>query len=173
MDNVILFKTVHGSHLYNLAHENSDQDFYVVVDRGPMTKKYKYATQKIIDGIDTTTFDIGTWLRLCEKGVPQALEAMFSNMATVDELTALRSSYRVGFNSMRDTYVRTMENFVQAGDFKRKRHALRLWTNLGEASRHGRFNPTLSDVQVALVNSLATRLDDDAVLRLVKSNNFR
>lgn len=169
--NTVLFKTVHGSHLYGLAHANSDEDFYTVV--APVKRaKYKYAKQSIVDGIDNVTVDLGTWLRLCDKGVPQALEAMFSKMPLVDELTQLRRSYRVGSTRMRDTYYRTMENFVQAGDFKRKKHALRLYLNLKQAMKYGQFNPTLTQRERWWVEQVATRFDDEAVLRLVLSNRF-
>jgi len=169
--NTVLFKTVHGSHLYGLAHANSDEDWYTVV--APVKrKKYKYATQTIVGDQDTMTVDLGTWLRLCDKGVPQALEAMFSRMPVHDELTQLRRSYRVGSTAMRDTYYRTMENFVKAGDFKRKKHALRLYLNLKTAMKYGTFNPTLTQRERWWLEQVATRFDDEAVLRLVLSNRF-
>lgn len=171
MDNVI-FKTIHGSHLYGLAHEGSDEDYYTVLDRGNRGRRLKYSKQSIVDGIDSVTVDLGTWLRLCEKGVPQALEAMFSPVAEVDEISSLRTSYRVGFTNMRDTYYRTMENFLDAGDEKRRKHALRLWANLGQASRHGRFNPRLTSKQVIVIESLVSRLSVDELRSLCLSNDF-
>lgn len=167
----VLFKTIHGSHLYGLAHADSDTDFYTVLE--PVKRKrYKYAKQSIVDGVDSVTVDLGTWLRLCDKGVPQALEAMFSTVPEVDHLAELRNSYRVGIDSMRDTYYRAMDNFVKANDFKRKKHALRLYLNLKQAARYGRFNPTLTDKQRWWVEQVATRFTDESVLRLVLSNNF-
>lgn len=168
----VLFKTIHGSHLYGLAHENSDTDYYTVIDRGRRGMRLKYAKQSIVDGIDTVTVDLGTWLKLCDKGVPQALEAMFSPVPEVDELSTLRNSYRIGSLRMRDTYYRTMENFVEAGDFKRKKHALRLYLNLKQAMKHGKFNPTLTPKQRWWIEQVATRFSDEAVLRLVLSNRF-
>jgi hypothetical protein len=165
----VLFKTVHGSHLYGLESENSDRDFYTVVLRERRGRKYKYAKQTVTGDVDNMTVDVGTWLLMCEKSVPQALEAMFSPKPLVDELSALRNSYRVG-GTMRDTYLRTMENFVQSGDDKRKRHALRLYLNLKQASRYGRFNPRLTAHQRWWVDSVATRFSDESVLGLVTSN---
>lgn len=138
----MLFKTLHGSHLYGLAHEQSDHDYYVVLptQRG---RKARYATQTIVDGVDTTTVDFGTWVNMCQSGVPQALEAMFSSMATHDEISEFRNSFRVG-DGIRDKYYRTIDNFLAESDFKKNRHAIRLALNLRDGLRYGRFNPTLS-----------------------------
>jgi len=171
MDRVI-FKTPHGSHLYGLAHENSDEDFYTVVVRDKRGKRYKYAKQSIVDGVDSLTVDVGTWLRLCDKGVPQALEAMFSPVPLVDEVGALRNSYRVNFDHMRDTYQRTMQNFVVSGDDKRRRHALRLYLNLKVASRRGRFNPVLSDRQKWWMGQVLGLFSDEELLGMLLSNGY-
>ena len=138
----MLFKTLHGSHLYGLAHEGSDKDYYVVLDT-QKKKKAKYARQSIVDGVDTTVVDFGTWVNMCQHGTPQALEAMFSSMAEVDEISNFRQAFRVG-DGIRDTYYRTIDNFLAEEDFKRNRHAIRLALNLRDALRYGRFNPTLS-----------------------------
>lgn len=65
--NDILFKTIHGSRLYGLNHAESDEDFYTVVSR-PRGRKYNWAKQSIVDGLDSVVIDFPTWLRLCEKG---------------------------------------------------------------------------------------------------------
>lgn len=139
---MLLFKTVHGSRLYRLAHENSDLDYYQVVET-KRNRKARYAKQSIIDGVDTTTVDFGTWVNMCQSGVPQACEAMFSSMAVVDEISEFRNAFRIG-PGVRDKYFRTIDNFLTEPDFKRNRHALRLTLNLRDALRYGRFNPTLS-----------------------------
>lgn len=138
----MLFKTIHGSRLYGLAHKDSDYDFYTVVDRVPK-KRAKYATHRIVDGVDSVVVDFGTWVNMCQSGVPQALEAMFSQMATFDDISEFRKSFVAGEN-IRDKYYRTIDNFLDAPDFKRNRHALRMAINLRDARRYGRFNPTLS-----------------------------
>lgn len=171
MDRVI-FKTPHGSHLYGLAHESSDEDFYTVVFRAKRGRRYKYAKQSIVDNVDSLTVDLGTWLRLCDKGVPQALEAMFSPVPLVDEISALRNSYRVNFDNMRDTYHRTMQNFVAAGDEKRRRHALRLYLNLKVAARRGRFNPVLSDKQKWWMEQVLKLFNDDELAGMLLSNGY-
>lgn len=139
---MLLFKTPHGSHLYGLAHDKSDHDFYQVVET-VRKKKARYAKQSIVDGIDVTTVDFGTWVNMCQSGVPQALEAMFSPVAAVDEIKEFRNAYRVG-HGIRDKYYRTIDNFLATPDFKKNRHALRLALNLRDGLRYGRFNPMLS-----------------------------
>lgn len=150
----MLFKTIHGSHLYGLAHEHSDLDFFTVVYKVKTNKK-KYARQSIVDGVDTTTLDLGTWLHYCEMGVPQALEAMFSQKAVYDDLGPLRTQYRAGTQTW-SRYLRTIKSFAMEDDFKHKRHALRLALNLHDLMRTGRFNPTLTGEQVVKINQIAT-----------------
>lgn len=147
----VLFKTVHGSRLYGLAHENSDEDFYTIISKPPVDRSYgrqhkaRYAKQTIIDGEDSVVLDFGTWIEQCKSGVPQALEAMFSNMAVEDHISDFRRSWRAG-NDTYDRYFRTIKSFAMSDNdpFKRRRHSLRLALNLNELGRTGRFNPTLS-----------------------------
>lgn len=147
----MLFKTVHGSHLYGLAHAGSDNDYYVVLET-QRKKKARYAKQSIVDGVDTTTVDFGTWVNQCQAGVPQALEAMFSHypMYESEGIKEYRNSFRAGSN-MRDRYYRTIDNFLAEPDFKKNRHGLRLALNLRDGLRYGRFNPTLTRRQAVWV----------------------
>jgi hypothetical protein len=140
----LLFKTRHGSHLYGLAHAGSDEDFYRVVNTR-RNRRAKYATQTIVDGVDTTTVDLGTWVNMCQAGVPQALEAMFApdNVVLFDALPDFRRAFRFG-SACRDRYFRTIDNFLDEPNAKKNRHGLRLALNLRDGLRYGRFNPTLS-----------------------------
>lgn len=150
----MLFKTLHGSHLYGLAHEESDTDYYVVVNTH-RNRRARYAKQTIVNGIDTMTVDFGTWINMCQSGVPQALEAMFSQMPEVDQLSEFRNAFRVG-DGARDRYYRAIDNFTATEDFKKNRHALRLALNIRDALRYGRFNPTLLPYQVEWVDFTAS-----------------
>lgn len=150
----VLFKTVHGSKLYGLSHENSDDDFYTVVSK-VKTAKARYSTHKINGTEDSVVVDFGTWLDQCRKGVPQALEAMFSDKPLVDEIGDLRSGFRVG-TEVYDTYFRTMKSFALSDEFKKRRHALRLGFSMRDIRREGRFNPTLTPMRIEVVNGLAT-----------------
>lgn len=156
MEFPVLFKTQHGSHLYGLNHAGSDEDFYTVVDR-PRGARYKWAKQTIVDGEDSVRVDLPTWLRWCDKGVPQALEAMFAPNPMVDKIPSLRAAYRAG-GEARSTYTRTIRNFVEADDFKRRRHAVRLGFNLRDLLKTGRFNPVMKRQQVFIANGLAEHL---------------
>lgn len=160
-----LFKTLHGSHLYGLATPSSDTDYFTVVTKNDSTTAHtrkRYARQSIVDGIDSTVVDLGTFLIGCEKGVPQFLEAMFSPEAIGDDnITDLRAGYRVG-SGVYDTYLRTMKSFAMSDTYKTKRHALRLALNMWEMRATGRFNPRLSDFNVRLINKVAD-YDSDSV----------
>lgn len=156
----VLFSTWHGSHLYGLSHTNSDEDFYTVVETVQNSQR-KYSRQSINDGVDSMVVDFGTWLRQCDDGVPQALEAMFSQMALHDDLAAFRAGYRVT-TSAYSRYLRTITNFVYSQDYKRKRHGLRLALNMYDFSRTGRFNPTLSENEQDFVSEVAYK-DTDVV----------
>jgi hypothetical protein len=158
----VLFRTIHGSRLYNMHHADSDYDYYTVVDRVEK-KKIKFAQQTIIDGVDSVVVDFGTWMSLVQKGVPQALEAMFSRQAEVDRLGAFRASFRVGSGAY-ETYLRTIKSFAMQEDIKHKRHALRLAMNLHSIRHFGYFNPTLAKNDVVLLTWLAEQ-DSETVLK--------
>lgn len=150
MKREVLFSTVHGSHLYGTAHSGSDRDMFTVVTRLPHVShnaKSKYAKQTIKSGLDETVVDLSTFMNGCWKGVPQYLEAMFSDKAVYDRLGTFRHSFRVG-SSVLPTYLRTMKAFAydeRDGGVKKRRHALRLGLNAREISLHGRFNPTMTE----------------------------
>lgn len=156
----VLFKTLHGSRLYGLAHEHSDEDFYVVVDK-IKTNKARYARQQITGGQDTTVVDFGTWLNMCVSGVPQAVEAMFSQQPLIDTIGAFRSGYRVSTGAS-ERYLRTITNFCMTQDPKRKRHGLRLALNMADFTRAGRFNPRLTSNEVDFVTEQSKK-DCDSV----------
>lgn len=161
----VLFKTRHGSHLYGLNHADSDEDFYTVVDR-PRGRRYKYAKQTIHDGEDSLTVNLPTWLRICEKGVPQALEAMFAPNPLVDNIPWLRAAFVPG-GEVRRTYHRTIENFIMnGGNLKKRRHAVRLAFNLNDLLHYGRFNPEMSEYRKSMANSIALLEDSDDLLEV-------
>lgn len=159
--NIILFKTMHGSHLYGLNHATSDQDFYTVISRGSRGAKRKYAKQSIKDGIDSMTVDLSTFMYYCEQGVPQALEAMFApaEAVEVDMIEALRRGYHVNTAKATQRYRRTIRNFAE-GDFKKRRHAARLYLNMLEFQKTGRFNPRLNEEEKEYCTFIALRGPD-------------
>jgi len=156
----LVFRTVHGSHLYGLAHADSDMDFYEVYVRSIKRNSHTRATwakQSIVDGVDTTKVDFGTWMEQCRKGVPQALEAMFSGLAEVDEIDSFRNAFRVGTGAV-ETYLRTIKAFCMDEEnpsFKKRRHAVRLAYNCNTLREYGRFNPTMTEHQIMVANKFA------------------
>lgn len=158
MKHNVLFKTVHGSRLYGLSHADSDYDYYTVVEK-VKNRKATYSTHTIVDEVDSVVVDIGTWVEFCKKGVPQALEAMFAQKPHVqtDRIADLRNGFSIDApnGEILDRYLRTIKSFALQDDFKHKRHSLRLALNMNSLREYGRFNPTLSRLQVALINSLA------------------
>lgn len=154
----VLFRTIHGSHLYGMAHAGSDVDYYTVVADNP-TRRSHYSTQTIKDGQDSNVLDLSTFLHQVEIGVPQACEALMSRQAEVDVLGAFRASI-VLTKSVWDRYLRTIESFAMTREdsplhYKRKRHALRLALNLDSITRTGRFNPTLNTKDVLMISDVA------------------
>ena len=68
-----VFRTVHGSHLYGLAHEGSDMDTFIVTfeDRGR-------ARQTMTGLDDTVRVGWRTFLERAMSGSHQSCEALFS-----------------------------------------------------------------------------------------------
>lgn len=151
-----LFKTIHGSNLYGLAHENSDEDYYTVLANRPK-RRSRYAKQTIVDGIDSMVVDLSTFTRYADMGVPQALEAMFAPTAEIDVIEEFRWHYRANLPNARDRYCRTIKSFALGDTFKKRRHAFRLCLNLTELMERGRFNPTLTPIEAARITDRAGR----------------
>lgn len=160
MEHKVLFKTPHGSVLYGLNHADSDEDFYTVVDK-VKTKRACYAHQSIVGGVDHMVVDLGTWMSMLSREVPQAWEAAMSNMALVDEISHLRSGLRMT-STANGRYLRTITSFTLTQDPKSKRHGLRLALNMYDFNHTGRFNPTLTPNEADWVTEEAKK-DCDVV----------
>ena len=152
---ITLLQTVHGSHLYGLSTPESDVDTYTVISNNIFKKKATFAHQSIIGDQDTFVADLSTFLKQCDEGVPQALEAMFSTQANVDHIKTFRRRYRPNVANAIKTYNRTIDNFLFRGDAKGRVHAVRLTLNLYDLVQSGRFDPTLGegDQQTVMINS--------------------
>lgn len=153
----VLLKTIHGSKLYNLSHENSDDDIYIVTERGPA--KQKMSTE---DGVTTDIFLIGLdeFLHKVFRGTHQAIEALNSPVKEVaPEYASFFDGIRAYSPLIEETYDRTIRHLANGDTYKKRRHACRLALNLLELRRYGKFNPSLSARQVKLVNELATNED--------------
>ena len=147
MQREILFRTISGSRLYKFHRTDSDYDYFTVVSNVPR-KRARHAKQKIVGNQDSLVCDLSTFMQDCEKGVPQALEAMYSPIAEVDMISEFRAGYRINTAKVANTYRRTINNFLKSGDFKRTRHAFRLQINLDQALRYGRIWPVLTEDEI-------------------------
>lgn len=181
-ENTILLTPI-GSHLYGLAHAGSDQDFYRVVhDEAywkaigafPSGKPKTLITQHINNGIDEITLSFKTFSILAHAGSPQTLEAMFSQQASIDRMEAFRKDYFAGFgnDSMIESYRKTIHTFIY-GNFKSRRHALRLSLNLNEAMINGgRFNPTLTPSEADYISKMAASSPEEFIAGIKFMNHF-
>lgn len=153
----VLLKTIHGSRLYGLNHANSDDDYYVVTPT-VRTKKALNAKHKIDGDLDVVTVDFASFVAMAEKGVPQALETMFSKKTESPFFEDYRNSWFASDPRTVERYIKTIKSFsLDESDKQEKarRHALRLSLNLEELVFTGRFDPTLSKSNVRLVRRLA------------------
>lgn len=167
--------TVHGSRLYGLNHAQSDEDTYTVFTG----VRKNYANQTMVGKADDFQVSLDKFLRMCQDGVPQALEAMFSPFAQMSPAyEPFFRSYQMGATESLMRYRRTVRNFgsveLEDGtfqardDFKRRRHSLRLCFGLSDGLRYGRFNPHLTPQQIAMLNERAA-LEGDAFLETMEN----
>ena len=150
----VLLKCQHGSHLYGMATPNSDLDFYVVYEfPWKIYRPHKQSHQKIDldEETDTMSASLERFTHLCLKGVPQTLEALFSDVSQwleyheswyykSDNLKRLVGQH---IPSVLETYKRTAWSIFEKDDFKKNRHALRLCLNAKDLKTIGSFDPTL------------------------------
>jgi hypothetical protein len=138
----VIFRTVHGSRLYGFANADSDADTYVVT-----TSERTRPRQHVNGDTDTVTVGWDTFLRYAMGGSHQSVEALFSpakQWESHTELAPLLDGVRVTGGEVFAKYERTIRAFC-FGDFKRRRHAVRLASNLGDLRDCGRFNPVCGD----------------------------
>lgn len=146
----LLFQTIHGSHLYGIAHEGSDIDLYAVFDG-------KFRTiHKASANLDVTTVSLDNFLLQAEKGVPQALEAMWASNPSIDRIQAVRAGFRPNLPSTINTYASTISSFLKNPTLKMMRHAARLTMNLRDLYDYGAFDPALSDLDKAFLETFAS-----------------
>lgn len=155
----LLFSTPHGSRLYGLAHADSDFDRFEVYGWDKARGK-----QTIEGKDDVTRTSIDSFLRYCDRGAPQYLEAMFSKQATVDAIPYIRANYHPDMRKVRRKYTSAIIDFwtrgTEAKSLKTRRHALRLLLNLRDMEAFGRFDPTLHPDDAAMITDDAITLKE-------------
>jgi predicted nucleotidyltransferase len=160
---MLLFETPHGSHLYGLAHAGSDRDVFRVVEKRSNIRAH-YAKQTISGVNDVMVMDLPTFLSYAARGVPQVLEAMYSQQATLDLIPELREGFYPDLRLTFRTYRRTTKHFLLDGrekdQPKRVRHAYRIALNFETLAETGRFNPTMTPEAIERMDYLvATEAD--------------
>ena len=162
----LIFSTIHGSHLYGLSNANSDTDYYFVYEG--TGKDLKQST----DGkIDTVRGDLPAFLTRALSGSHQSLEALFSHQKVYEP--GMREKWGPFIESLRVTgsdvfakYERTITKFCY-GDFKRRRHAVRLSFNLADLRESGRFDPEMSLTQVWYADKMAGMYEGDELKEMI------
>lgn len=159
MEQQLLFSTIHGSRLYGLDHPDSDYDRFEVYG---WLKSRGRQTVNAMEDVTRTSFD--RFMKYCDRGVPQYLEAIFSEKVIDDHIPYIRSTYHPNMTNVRDVYSRTIKAFWMEGtegnSLKLRRHALRLRLNLIAMEEAGRFNPTLTTAEAVLITEQALTLTE-------------
>jgi hypothetical protein len=158
----VLLKTIHGSKLYGTNHSGSDEDWYYVTEHGKA--RHKKVTTATGQELDVVVIGLSTFNKELEKGTHQALEALFSTQSTYapgwrtmfDQMTVYSSK-------VDDTYRRTIRNLSTSDDTKLRRHAVRMTFSLISLRDFGRFDPTLTKLELQVCNTLSSELSPQAL----------
>lgn len=155
----LIFSTVHGSHLYGLAHEKSDRDVYYVYDGKGTSNKLRQTMKGDDDSVRGT---LDAFLNRAIAGSHQSVEALFSNKKIWynDMYRPYLDNLVITGGAVFAKYERTIKKFCY-GDFKRRRHACRLRLNLQDLREYGRFNPELTETQKIMCNGFAKVYEGD------------
>lgn len=163
----LVFETVHGSRLYGFAHNASDYDYYRVTTS--TRDKARHNVRLLPDGTteDVVTVGIDHFLDLAKSGSHQSVEALFSTRKRTgpawDQYGAMLQGMRIEGPEVMDKYHRTITAFA-FGDFKRRRHAVRLKHGMTFLRAIGKLNPTLSTQHVEWCNTLAEKYEGKELL---------
>lgn len=163
----LIFETVHGSHLYGLEHEGSDMDLYKVYENDGTTD----LKQSIHAGVDTVRGSLDAFLKRATSGSHQSVEALFSPVkqwhpGMEEKYGPFIEGFRVSGGEAFAKYERTIHKFCY-GNYKKRRHAVRLWLNLRDLRTYGRFNPRL-DLDQQFIVDVGARLEGDELWNILR-----
>lgn len=137
---MLLLRTLAGSRLYGTARPESDWDWYEVHDH------VRARQNKTAEGLDTIKMPLSQWLRLCEKGTHQALDAMWCppELTEVDRLgLSYRFSFRVDPWRVADQLRRTARALkTSRNSEKRDKHATMLQHCANRVEQFGLYDPS-------------------------------
>lgn len=159
-----VFRTVHGSHLYGLAHAGSDKDTFIVTfeDHGK-------ARQTMTGDDDVVRVGWRTFLECAMSGLHQSCEALFSPYKEWTPagraLLPLIEGIRVTGGDVAHKYEHTIRKFAY-GDWKKRRHAARLYLSLKGLREEGRFDPELLYGEKLFVHDMADLTGDELLIKL-------
>lgn len=164
MDNII-FATPHGSHLYGMAHEGSDNDSMIVYADDRPAKHRKSGDQDIIH------VGIYALIEMAQSGSHQFVEGIMSQQKIYHD-TSWRTyieGIQLPAGQISEKYERTIKKLCFEDSFKLRRHAVRLWCNLTDLRTHsqGRFDPTLNTGDVLFVSKLAKDFRDKELRQIL------
>lgn len=144
----VVLLTQTGSRLYGLHNKRSDYDWYAVVLEGTKT------AHKVVGDEDVTVVPLSHYLDLVARGVPQALEALWSRNAYRDERYApLLAALRPNLWQARYRHLSEQGNFnpdnysaeeIAYRTRKAYRHKARLALQWLAMLQHGTYNPELT-----------------------------
>ena len=158
---MLLLQTVHGSHLYGTYTPDSDYDTYEV-------HRFGKTRQRVRGQDDRTRTGLVDFTAQVLRGVPQALEALYSPYAWMEpEWEWYFKALRPGYYETLDRYRRTIINFhldPRGNGLKRRKHDLRLYLNLEEFKRKGHFNPVIAPKDQQWIASLVDTGTDGTFL---------
>lgn len=159
---MLILRTIHGSRLYGTSHDGSDYDWYTVTSDG------KRPRQSIVGDQDNVILPYHDFLKQVRRGVPQACEALWSPEAQIhpDYLVFLRS-IRLWGGDVADRHERTVRSFCY-GDFKRRRHAVRMGWNLMNLRQQGWYYPRMNAEQVRIAEHLANAWYGDELAAILE-----
>ena len=153
----VIFTTIHGRHLYGWPSPFSDVDTFTVTTSN---KGAHHVITRDGDRVaqDRVTIGWEAFLSYARSGSHQSLEALFSpykEWHSREYFEPFLEAHRVCGEDVFAKYKRTITKFSHAQDFKRRRHACRLWLNLQDLRRYGRFNPRMPLAQWTWATELA------------------
>lgn len=159
----LIFSTVHGSRLYGMAHSQSDHDVFTVTTANRTRARHTITENGRVDHVSV---GLDTYLKRVFEGSHQAVEALFSpykEWGGSDSAHFFRpylEGLRITGSTVFEKYERTIKSFCY-GEFKQRRHAVRLSWNLAGLRSEGRFNPVMSPASVAIATWTAEEFEGD------------
>lgn len=167
----LIFSTIAGSHLYGLAHEESDLDVYEVYEgKSPKLR------QSIAGDDDRVRGTLDAFLTRAYTGSHQSVEALFSREKVYapgmeEKYGSFLDGIYIGGGDVYAKYERTIKKF-SFGDFKKRRHACRLALNLHDLRKYGRFDPTLTPLAASLCAGYAKTLKGKALIEQLDISDY-